>query len=52
MEYGDYTATVTMEGYDSEEESIAFRSNHKNFTITLTETVETPTEEDNQELGG
>lgn len=36
LEYGDYTATVTMNGYADAEKSIAFRNNHKNFTITLT----------------
>lgn len=44
LAYGDYTAEVTMTGYVDAEESIAFRSNHKNFTITLTET--------SNELGG
>ena len=37
LAYGDYTANVTMTGYDDAEENIAFRSNHKNFTISLTE---------------
>lgn len=36
LPYDDYTAEVTAEGYNDAEESIAFRSNHKNFTITLT----------------
>ena len=44
LPYGDYTAEVTASGYDDAEESIAFRSNHKNFTITMTET--------SNELGG
>lgn len=39
LEYGDYSASVTATGYDDATESIAFRKNHKNFTITLTETV-------------
>lgn len=37
LPYGDYSATVTATGYANAEEDIAFRSNHKNFTITLTE---------------
>ena len=37
LPYGDYSATVTATGYDSAEEDIAFRSNHKNFTTSLTE---------------
>ena len=35
LEYGDYTATITKDGYQTKTENIAFRSNHKNFTITL-----------------
>ena len=38
LAYGDYTASVTATGYDDAEETLAFRSNHKNFTITLTPT--------------
>lgn len=37
LPYGNYTTEVTVAGYDNAEESIAFRSNHKNFTITMTE---------------
>jgi len=37
LEYGDYTCTVTCTGYESVTESLSFRSNHKNFSITLTE---------------
>lgn len=36
MTYDDYTVSVTAEGYDDEEETIQFRSNHKSFTISLT----------------
>lgn len=36
LEYDDYSASVTATGYTDKTESIAFRSNHKNFTITLT----------------
>ena len=35
LEYGDYTCTVTADGYVTATESLAFRSNHKNFTVTL-----------------
>lgn len=35
MEYTDYTATVTKTGYEDATESINFRTNRKNFTITL-----------------
>ena len=46
LPYGDYTATVTATGYTDAEESISFRSNHKNFSISLTAaTVESNTEE-------
>lgn len=41
LEYGDYTATITKDGYVTKTENIAFRSNHKNFSITLEE--DTPT---------
>ena len=37
LEYGDYTCTVSKTGYDTVTESLSFRSNHKNFTITLTQ---------------
>lgn len=36
MPYGDCIATITMEGYVTATETIAFRSNHKSFTISLT----------------
>lgn len=49
LEYGDYTAEITASGYNDAEESIAFRSNHKNFTITLTEVSN---EEEQQGEGG
>ena len=42
LAYDDYTATITADGYDSAEESIAFRSNHKTFTVSLTATVNDP----------
>lgn len=35
MEYGDYIATISAEGYVTKTENIAFRSNHKNFTVQL-----------------
>lgn len=34
-EYGDYTLTISADGYTTKTENIAFRSNHKNFTIAL-----------------
>ena len=34
-EYGDYTVTIEANGYTTKTENIAFRSNHKNFTIAL-----------------
>lgn len=37
LEYGDYDCTVACTGYESVTESLSFRSNHKNFSITLTE---------------
>ena len=37
LEYGDYSCTVTCNGYEDTTETLSFRSNHKNFTITLTE---------------
>ena len=33
--YGDYTLTIEADGYTTKTENIAFRSNHKNFTIAL-----------------
>lgn len=33
--YGDYSATIRASGYTTKTENIAFRSNHKNFTIAL-----------------
>lgn len=41
LEYGDYTATISKDGYVTKTENIAFRNNHKNFSITLEE--DTPT---------
>jgi hypothetical protein len=41
LEYGDYTATITKDGYVTKTENIAFRSNHKNFNITLEESEPT-----------
>ena len=41
LEYGDYTATITKDGYQTVTENIAFRSNHKNFNITLEEATAT-----------
>ena len=38
MTYDDYDVTVTADGYEDEEETIQFRSNHKSFTISLTAT--------------
>ena len=38
LEYGDYVATISKDGYQTVTENIAFRSNHKNFNITLEET--------------
>lgn len=35
LAYGDYEATITADGFTSKTESIAFRSNHKNFSVTL-----------------
>ena len=35
-EYDDYSVEVSAEGYTTKEETISFRSNHKNFTISLT----------------
>lgn len=36
MTYDDYVVTVTADGYEDEEGTIQFRSNHKSFTISLT----------------
>ena len=36
MPYDDYSAEVSASGYTTKTESIAFRSNHKSFTISLT----------------
>lgn len=36
MTYDDYEVTVTADGYEDEEDTIQFRSNHKSFTISLT----------------
>ena len=35
LEYGDYSATIEASGYTTATESLAFRSNHKNFTVAL-----------------
>ena len=35
LPYGDYTATITKDGYQTKTEDIAFRSNYKNFSISL-----------------
>ena len=37
LDYGDYVATVEATGFNTETSNLSFRSNHKNFTITLTE---------------
>ena len=37
LEYGDYTATISKDGYVTKTENIAFRNNHKNFTIEIAE---------------
>jgi hypothetical protein len=36
LAYDDYTATIEATGYVTATEELAFRSNHKNFTVTLT----------------
>ena len=41
LEYGDYVATITKDGYVTKTENIAFRSNHKNFTIEMEEATAT-----------
>ena len=43
LEYGDYSATISADGYVTATESLAFRSNHKNFTVTLESAVNTGT---------
>ena len=43
LEYGDYSATISADGYTTATESLAFRSNHKNFSVTLETAVETGT---------
>ena len=35
--YGDYTVTIEKDGYVTKTEDVAFRSNHKNFSIELVE---------------
>ena len=35
LAYGDYEATIECEGYTTATEELAFRSNHKNFTVEL-----------------
>ena len=35
LAYGDYSATIEASGYTTATESLAFRSNHKNFSVTL-----------------
>lgn len=40
LAYGDYEATVSAEGYATVTEELAFRSNHKNFSMELE--AETP----------
>ena len=35
LAYGDYDATVVADGFATVTEELAFRSNHKNFTIAL-----------------
>ena len=36
LPYDDYEATIEATGYVTATEELAFRSNHKNFTVTLT----------------
>ena len=43
LEYGDYEATIECEGYTTATEELAFRSNHKNFTVELEAAAETGT---------
>lgn len=35
LPYGDYAVTVSKDGYGSVTDTLAFRSNHKNFSIVL-----------------
>ena len=35
LEYGDYEASISATGYVTATESLAFRSNHKNFSVSL-----------------
>lgn len=35
MEYDDYSAEISADGYTTKTETIAFRSNHKSFTVSL-----------------
>lgn len=44
LEYGDYEATIEATGYVTATEELAFRSNHKNFTVTLTAAEQTNTD--------
>lgn len=37
MTYDDYSAEVSKEGYTTKTETLQFRSNHKSFTVSLTE---------------
>ena len=43
LAYDDYSATIEAEGYTTKTESLAFRSNHKNFTIALEAEAQTGT---------
>lgn len=43
LAYDDYEATISAEGYTTKTESIAFRNNHKNFTIALESSSQTGT---------
>ena len=43
LEYGDYSATISADGYVTATESLAFRSNHKNFSVTLVSATGTVT---------
>lgn len=36
LTYEDKSATITAEGYTEKTETLAFRSNHKSFTVNLT----------------
>ena len=35
LEYGDYEATISADGFETYTDTLQFRSNHKNFTVTL-----------------